>query len=164
MNESSGPNKTLVVIIVIVLLGLVAGGGYLLIKPSDNQDGTTSSQTADQAESNSPSTQNQNTATNNGTYADGTYEATGSYISPGGREAIKVSLTISGNKVTNSSVISEAKNPTAKGYQADFISGYKTSVEGKSVDEIKLDRVAGSSLTPNGFEDALEQIKKDATA
>jgi uncharacterized protein with FMN-binding domain len=164
MNESSGPNKTLVIIIVIVLLGLVAGGGYLLTKPSDTQDDTTSSQTSDKAESKSLSTQNQNTATNSGTYVDGTYEATGSYISPGGREAIKVSLTISGNKVTDSTVTSEAKNPTAKGYQADFISGYKTSVEGKSVDEIKLDRVAGSSLTPNGFEDALEQIKKDATA
>jgi uncharacterized protein with FMN-binding domain len=163
MNESSGPNKALVAIIVVVLVGLVAGGAYLLTKPSDDQDNMTSSQTSDQTTANSPSTKDTPAATD-GTYTDGTYEATGSYNSPGGRESVKVSLTIANNKVMNSTVTSEAKNPTAKGYQSDFISGYKTFVNGKSVDEIKLDTVAGSSLTPKGFEDALEQIKKDATA
>jgi hypothetical protein len=37
-------------------------------------------------------------------------------------------------------------------------------VVGKSVDEVSLSRVAGSSLTSLGFNNALTQIKEDAKA
>ena len=162
MNESTSPNKAIVALIVIVLIGLIAGGGYLLTKPSD-QNTTPISQSSVQ-DSTTNNTDQNTTSSTNGTYKDGTYEATGSYSSPGGRESIKVSLTIANGNITSSSVTPEAKNPTAKSYQSDFVSSYKSEVNGKPVNEVKLDSVAGSSLTPNGFEDALEQIKQDAAA
>jgi hypothetical protein len=37
-------------------------------------------------------------------------------------------------------------------------------VVGKSLDDIKVSKVAGSSLTSGGFNKAIEQIKTDATA
>ncbi|KXK09170.1 MAG: hypothetical protein UZ21_OP11001000228 [Microgenomates bacterium OLB22] len=48
--------------------------------------------------------------------------------------------------------------------QGLFAEGYKTQVVGKSIDELKLDVVNGSSLTPKGFEDALQKIKTEAAA
>jgi hypothetical protein len=35
-------------------------------------------------------------------------------------------------------------------------------VVGKRIDEVKLDRIAGSSGTPHGFNAALERIKEQA--
>ena len=35
-------------------------------------------------------------------------------------------------------------------------------VVGKNIDEVAITKVAGSSLTPKGFTDALEKIKADA--
>ena len=40
----------------------------------------------------------------------------------------------------------------------------KTLVVGKKITDVKLDKVSGSSLTPKGFNDALEQIKTLAKA
>lgn len=167
MNDTTGPNKALVGIIVVALIAIIAGGGYIVSQSSDDQANSTKTEQSANDSTDEVATESNNEsnqAATTGSYKNGTYEATGSYNSPGGRESIKVSLTITDGKVSDSTVTSEAKNPTAKGYQADFISGYKTQVIGKSVDEVQLDSVAGSSLTPDGFEDAFEQIKQDATA
>jgi len=95
-------------------------------------------------------------------YKDGTYSATGSYNSPGGQESIAVSVTLKGDTVVDSTVESEADDPTAAQFQADFISGYKSLVVGKNINSIRLSRVSGSSLTSKGFNNALEQIKSQA--
>ena len=165
MNDTTGPNKALVGIIIVALIAIIAGGGYIVSQSSNDDQAkiTEQSNSASKDTASDTSVEEDQVATA-GTYKNGTYKATGSYNSPGGRESIKLALTIADGKVSDSTVTSEAKNPTAKSYQADFISGYKTQVVGKSVDEIKLDSVAGSSLTPDGFEDALEQIKQDAAA
>jgi uncharacterized protein with FMN-binding domain len=97
-------------------------------------------------------------------YKDGTFNATGSYDSPGGKESLQVSLTLSNDVVTASSVISQANDPTATSYQTLFISGYKSRVIGKSISSIKLTNVSGSSLTSQGFDDALKQIENQAKA
>ena len=164
MNDTTGPNKALVGIIIVVLIAIVAGGGYIISQSSNDQAKTTEQSNSAPKDTTTESNEKDSQVATTGTYKNGSYEATGSYNSPGGRESIKVALTIADGKVSDSTVSSEAKNPTAKSYQSDFISGYKTQVVGKSVDEIKLDSVAGSSLTPGGFEDALEQIKQDAAA
>ena len=164
MNDTTGPNKALVGIIIVALIAIIAGGGYIVSQSSNDQTKTTEQSNSAPKDTASDTGSKENQVATAGTYNNGTYEATGSYNSPGGRESIKVALTIADGKVRDSTVTSEAKNPTAKSYQADFISGYKTQVVGKSVDEIQLDSVAGSSLTPDGFEDALEQIKQDAAA
>ena len=47
-------------------------------------------------------------------------------------------------------------------YQDDFVGGYKSQVVGKSIAEIQLGKVSGSSLTSRGFNEALDQIRNQA--
>jgi len=95
-------------------------------------------------------------------YTDGTYEATGNYESPAGKETIDVSVTLDSGVVSAVEVTPEATNPTSKTWQTAFASGVSDQVVGKSIDDVDLDVVSGSSLTTEGFEDALDQIAADA--
>ncbi|MDY0911368.1 FMN-binding protein [Rathayibacter festucae] len=99
-----------------------------------------------------------------GAYADGTYEADGSYTSPGGNESVGVSLTLESGVVTAVTVTPESENPTGQEYQSRFASGISGEVVGKSLDELDVTKVSGSSLTSGGFNDAVETIKADAAA
>jgi uncharacterized protein with FMN-binding domain len=103
-------------------------------------------------------------AAGSSTYTDGTYEATGGYTSPNGQEEIDVSLTLEGDVITAVTVTPEATNPNSVNYQTQFADGIADVVVGKDIDEITVDRVAGSSLTSGGFNEAVETIKSDATA
>ena len=96
------------------------------------------------------------------TYADGTYEATGGYTSPNGKEEIDVSLTLEGDVITAVTVTPEATNPNSVNYQTQFADGIASVVVGKDIDEIDVSRVAGSSLTSGGFNEAIETIKSEA--
>jgi uncharacterized protein with FMN-binding domain len=96
------------------------------------------------------------------TYQDGTYEATGQYTSPNGKEEIDVSLTLEGDVITAVTVTPEATNPNSVNYQNQFADGIAAVVVGKDIDEIEVSRVAGSSLTSGGFNEAVETIKSDA--
>lgn len=98
------------------------------------------------------------------TYADGTYEAEGSYTSPGGNETVGVSITLEGDVVTAVTVTPESENPTGTQYQTKFSSGIAAVVVGKDIDELDVSKVSGSSLTAAGFNDAVETIKADAAA
>lgn len=95
-------------------------------------------------------------------YKDGSYEAKGSYYSPGGQESVVVKLTLKDSKITDSAVTSGANDPTAVSYQSLFISNYMPYVIGKRIDTIKLHNIAGSSLTSQGFDQALQNIEKQA--
>ena len=97
-------------------------------------------------------------------YKNGTYSATGSYMSPGGEDQIGVSLTLSNDVITAVSATNMAGDHTSSRYQDRFIAGYKTYVVGKKISDVYLTRVSGSSLTPAGFNDALNQIKAQAQA
>lgn len=99
-----------------------------------------------------------------GTYADGTYTATGSYVSPGGQESIEVTLTLTSDVVSAVEVVSNADNPNSVRYQGEFISGIEDVVVGVPLDELEVDKVAGSSLTSGGFNQAVETIKGEAGA
>jgi major membrane immunogen (membrane-anchored lipoprotein) len=99
-----------------------------------------------------------------GAYADGDYEAEGSYINPAGESTVKVELTITDGTVSDITVTPEAENGTSKQFQEKFAGGIADEVVGKSLDDISVTKVAGSSLTSGGFNDALDQIKSDATA
>ena len=95
-------------------------------------------------------------------YKDGTYTEDGKYTSPGGPQSVTVKLTLAGDKVTAVTVTGHATDPTAKSYQAQFVDGISAEVVGKDIDSLKVSRVAGSSLTSGGFNDALKTIKADA--
>ena len=93
---------------------------------------------------------------------DGTYSATGNYVSPGGSESVLVTLMLKDDIVTDAVVTGNANNPTSKNWQVRFVSNVKGEVVGKKLDAIQLDVVSGSSLTPVGFMDALAKIKVQA--
>ena len=145
--------------IIIILLVISLTAGVILATNRSGSD----EQTTEQAAPTTNSTEtNQPAAT--GTYADGTYTAEGTYFSPGGRESIDVSVTLNDGIIANTSLTTNATSGEAEEYQSQFAAGYKERVIGKNIDEVSLDRVAGSSLTPNGFNNALQQIKDDARA
>ncbi len=95
-------------------------------------------------------------------YTDGTYTAEGSYISPAGNESVSVEITLAGDVVTAVTVTPEAADPQAKSYQALFAGGIAAEVVGKDIDTLNVSRVAGSSLTSGGFNEALAAIKDQA--
>lgn len=99
-----------------------------------------------------------------GDYADGTYTADGSYQTPETVEEISVTLTLADGVVSEVEVTGDPQAPESERYQGEFIDGIDEEVVGKSLDELNVDRVAGSSLTSGGFNDALEAIKEQAAA
>ncbi|MDQ1084447.1 MULTISPECIES: hypothetical protein [Microbacterium] len=98
------------------------------------------------------------------TYADGTYEATGQYATPESVESIDVTLTIAGDTVTAVEVTGDPQAAESRRYQSEFIGGISAEVVGKKLDEISVTKVAGSSLTSGGFNEAVETIKTEAQA
>ena len=95
-------------------------------------------------------------------YKDGTYTADGTYQSPTMTEKITVSVTLKNGVITDTSAKNDAPDKVGKKFQDQFISGYKQQVVGKKIGDVQLSRVSGSSLTPAGFNDALDQIKTQA--
>jgi uncharacterized protein with FMN-binding domain len=151
--------------VLIVIVAIVAGASIVGKKKADSGTSNVSTtQTSTQATDSDTSTDTSTDTTTDTTsgYKDGSYTATGSYDSPGGTEAITVHVTLSGGIVTATSADSGATDPEAEEYQGDFISGYKQLVIGKKIDSISLSRVSGSSLTSQGFNDAIKQIESQA--
>lgn len=97
-------------------------------------------------------------------YADGTYTATGDYISPAGPSQVTVEITLTDDEVTAVTVTPLSTNATAKGFQTQFANGIADVIVGRDVDTLEVSRVGGSSLTSGGFNDAIEQIKAEARA
>lgn len=95
-------------------------------------------------------------------YKDGVYTQDGSYTSPGGEEQIGVKLTLENGIITEAEVISKAILPKSEFMQTMFVENYKQMVVGKNIKDLNLGKVAGSSLTPKGFNDAVEKIKAEA--
>ena len=147
-------------LIVIVLIAIAATAAIVINGAANNKTNTVETpQTTQQTEG--PQT---GTSTSTADYKDGTYKATGSYSSPGGLESIDLTVTIKDGVITDTSLVTNAKSGDAKNYQAEFASAYKGLIVGKDVERVTLSRVAGSSLTSNGFNRALEQIRTDAKA
>ena len=97
-------------------------------------------------------------------YKDGTYSATGSYMSPAGNEQIGVTIALKNDVITSATVTNMAGDGRSQRYQNMFISGYQQYVIGKNISSVYLTKISGSSLTPSGFNDALAQIESQAKA
>jgi len=93
-----------------------------------------------------------------GQHTDGTYSATGQYMSPAGQETIGVSVTLKGDAITDVTVTPQAEDPTAAQFQQRFASGVAAVVVGKDIDDVQVGAVSGSSLTGAGFDTALQDI------
>lgn len=154
MEQPRKLSPAIAAIIVIVLVGIAATAVIVINNTAQKQQSSTDSNIF------SPTTP----AVTHESYKDGSYSATGSYSTPNGQESIDLTVTIKDGVITSTSLVQNARSGEAKEYQAEFASGYKDLVVGKNVNDVSLSRVAGSSLTSNGFNRALNQIKDDAAA
>lgn len=102
------------------------------------------------------------TAASSAVYADGTYTAKGGYQSPGGPETIELTITLANNVISQVIVTPGATGGTSSRYQGQFAEGVGAETVGKALDDIKVSRISGSSLTSGGFNEALDSIKADA--
>jgi uncharacterized protein with FMN-binding domain len=148
--------KVLTGVVVIAVIAIL-GAGVLWYTNAEN--GVVSPDQQRQAEQ---VDQTMLEATEFAMYADGQYEAVGQYTSPGGGETIDVSITLEDNIITDVVVVPNAQLPISVRYQGQFTSGVADAVIGKNINEVQLDVVSGSSLTPIGFNNALDQIKAEA--
>jgi uncharacterized protein with FMN-binding domain len=99
-----------------------------------------------------------------GSYADGTYTAEGSYATPESVETIQVTVTLEDDVITAVEVDGQPQERESEQYQSRFIGGIADVVVGHDIDEIQVSRVAGSSLTSGGFNEAIEAIKSEAAS
>ncbi|WP_424935230.1 MULTISPECIES: FMN-binding protein [Bacteria] len=99
-----------------------------------------------------------------GAYKDGTYTADGSYRTPETVEKITVTVTLSGGVVDKVEVTGDPQARETEQYQGQFIGGISEQVVGKPLGEISVTKVAGSSLTGQGFTQAIEKIRAEAAS
>lgn len=133
-----------------------ATGSGQSAQDSTSTDGTDGTASADDTTDSSGSAA--------GAYTDGTYTAEGSYSTPGGQESISVDVTVAADVVTAVTVTPEASGGNAARFQDEFASGIADEVVGQELTGLSVDKVSGSSLTGDGFNAALDQIRADAAA
>ena len=161
MNSTEGSKKQIIAgLVVLVVIALIVGGTTLANKKSD--DMATEPTSAVVANNTSASTET--AATSTASFKDGTYTAKGGYNTPGGRNSIDLSITIKNGAISASSASTNAPDRESELYDQMFLDAYKNYVLGKSVGSVNVSRVAGASLTTQGFNNALEQIANQAQA
>ena len=93
-------------------------------------------------------------------YADGVYTATGEY---GGQPShITVKATLENGIITAVTVTPHAYVPRSLELQRAFAAAVPKVVVGKRLDKVRVGKLAGSSSTPEGFNDAIRQIREKA--
>lgn len=165
--SASGGNKKglIIAVVAVVVILAIAGGGFLFLNKDKLMEESSESAAVENAESQaqiSTAPQAEAASASTGEYKDGTYEAVGTYSYHSGTESVAVSITLKDGKVEDVTVKAMAKAPASVKMQDDFIANFESMVVGKNIDEIKLGKVSGSSLTPIGFNAAVEDIKTQA--
>jgi uncharacterized protein with FMN-binding domain len=95
-------------------------------------------------------------------FADGIYTATGEY---GGQPShITVKATLKEGVITAVTVTPHAYVPRSLELQRAFAAAVPKIVIGKRIDQVRVGKLAGSSGTPKGFNDAIRQIRAQAAA
>jgi hypothetical protein len=163
LEPSKTPTEAIVGLVVVVLLVIAATAVVVTASnKDDNQSAIVPTGNSSQSVSSGTSISTPAATTTN--FKDGSYSAAANYDTPGGVQTMSVNLTISGNTVTDVSITQNATGREDEAYQSDFAYEYKSDVVGKKVSDISLSRVAGASLTTEGFNNALDQIKNQAGA
>lgn len=152
--DNKSRRKSMVVVSILAFIIIVAAIG--LYAKSSNGQNTVTTDPSHTTGGTTPST--------NTSYKNGSYSGSGSYPTPGGQESITVELTLSNNIVTDTNVTTSENSPQAASYQQQFKDNYRPFVVGKNINDITLSRISGSSLTPQGFNEAVDAIKSQAKA
>jgi len=94
-------------------------------------------------------------------YTDGTYTARGYY--GGAPSYMSFTVTLDDGRITDvESGLMPDNNETSRGYQERFAAALPDEVIGKSVDDVEVGVLAGSSSCGDGFNDALAKIRDQA--
>lgn len=144
------------------IAGLSLAGTVAGCAPSAQQPAAQETQAPESSATAAPSSSSSALASSGAGYKDGTYSADGTYKSPNGTETVGVQLTLANGTVSAVEITEHPSNPNTRKFQGQFASGIADQVVGKSLDEIKVSKVAGSSLTSGGFNQAVEEIKTQA--
>lgn len=154
MDVAKKPNPVIAALItVVILVGLTAAIVYFdnvsddVVEPVTSEMREVDTSGAENAEG----------------YEDGTYEAEGFYSTPGGTDSIVLTVELENGVIVDTELEQRPTSGNAEEFQSRFASGYEELVVGRDIDEVRLSRVAGSSLTSNGFNDALEKIREEAS-
>ncbi|WP_405503989.1 hypothetical protein [Streptomyces anulatus] len=133
------------------MLGLSAG---VVLIGCSSPNGTDASSSASASRSAVPTTSGSG-------YVDGTYSADGEYGTQD--SSIGVTVTLDQGVITRAEVAPHATNETSRDFQNRFAQAAPKAVEGRPIDDVQLDGLAGSSGTPDGFNDALDTIRAAAS-
>lgn len=144
------------------MAGLSLAGTVAGCAPSAQQPAAQETPSAESSAAAAPSASSSALASSGEGYKDGTYKADGTYKSPNGTETVGVQLTLANGTVSAVEITEHPSNPNTRKFQGQFAGGIAEQVVGKSLDEIKVSKVAGSSLTSGGFNQAVEEIKTQA--
>lgn len=175
MEPTQQPNKsnkkvgiTIAIVAVLALIGITIAADKKSAEQTIPVDTTsTSTATVLPTTTTTPATPTSTSPTTTDSaalYKDGTYTATGSYISPGGADQIAVTVTLKDDIITTASVTPMPGDNTSAHYQGIFAANYKQYVVGKDITMLDVHKVSGSSLTSQGFNDAITQIEAQAKA
>ena len=158
VNNSKNFNKVVSVVTFVVIAGGLASYGLM----SQGNNAVTAPNPIGMM---SPSVTAVPTMTSTASsFKDGVYTVTGNYDSPGGPESIGVKVTLANGVITDAVVEPHATLPISQKLQGEFVAGFKQYVIGKKIDEVNLTKVSGASLTPIGFNDALNKIEAQSKA
>lgn len=158
-------SKTAVALVAgLTLVGALAGCSTAAESVTEPDSGTGSEGSTDNGTSGGTDSggTDSGTDTGAGSYADGTYSASGEYQSPNGTETLDVTITLQDDAITAVEVVGHGGSPNTVRFQGEFAGGIGAAVVGKRIDEISVSKIAGSSLASGGFNAAVEQIKADA--
>lgn len=92
-------------------------------------------------------------------YTNGEYKVEGEY----GNKSILVKLELDNDTIKHVEVTPNTTIKMSLGLQKKFAAAVPEVVVGKSIDDVHLDKLAGSSKTTQGFNNALEKIKSQAS-
>lgn len=143
------------------ILAATAGAALLMTAACGGSDEPASSSSS--SSSAAPS-EDSSDSSSSGSYKAGSYEAEGSYQNPGGTSSVKVKVELGEDGTISEVEVTPEASGTSLQYQQKFVSGIKAEVVGKKIDDLDVSKVAGSSLTSGGFNQAIDSIKGDAQA
>jgi uncharacterized protein with FMN-binding domain len=95
-------------------------------------------------------------------YKDGTYSTDVEYDSPGGLDAMGVTIGITNDTVSSVSIAVKAGSGKSQSYQRNFAGSIEQYVVGRKIANASVDAVSGASLTSESFNSALVQIRTQA--
>ncbi|MCU1566426.1 MAG: hypothetical protein JWQ56_1363 [Pseudarthrobacter sp.] len=144
------------------IAGLSLAGTVAGCAPSATETAPAATGGAAETSAATPSTGTSSLASSGSAYKDGTYSADGNYVSPNGTETVGVELTLADGTVTGVNITQHPSNPNTRKFQGEFAGGIAGQIVGKNIDELNVSKVAGSSLTSGGFNQAVEKIKQEA--